>query len=82
MADFNFFEAELEAVGGLYIFVEFLFLDMVGGTSMQLTMEDLPTSATPTSAILMFSSARLERERSRSVCIEYAEPLNIVGYNS
>ena len=47
------------------------------GTSIPQMMEDLPASEIPTRAILMFYSLTLERERSRSVYIEYEDPLNI-----
>lgn len=46
-------------------------------TSIPLMMDDLPASEIPTKAILMFYSFTLERERSRSVYIEYEDPLNI-----
>lgn len=46
---------------------------------MQLMMEDLPTSETPTNAILTDSSGRDTplSEKSLSVSIVYVDPLNI-----
>lgn len=70
MINFDLLEGELESAGGFYIFIELFFLYDIVFTSIQLMMEDLPTSAMPTTAILMFYSARLDRDRSRSVSME------------
>ena len=70
MVYFYFFEPDLEPIGGLHLFIELFFLADLWFTSMQLTIDDLPTSAMPIRAILMFSSARLDMDMSRSVSIE------------
>ncbi len=70
VVDAYLFEPKLEAVGGSNVLGELLLLAAGIGTSMQLRRDDLPTSLTPTSAMLTFSSLRWEKETSLSVSIE------------
>lgn len=70
MVDSDFFEPELEAVGGSNVFREVLLLAAAMCTSIQFSSDDLPTSLTPTNAIFTFYSFRWEKETSLSVSIE------------
>lgn len=70
MVDADLLEPELEGGSWLEVVLELLLLRLTLTTSMQFTIEDLPTSAIPTKAIFMFSSAIPDIDRSRSVSME------------